>query len=100
MKKPFLNSQPQPKPRITTESSLSTKGKKECAYQMRDHFGKGMEGSYSKPYQILKKNVNKNHWAGAVQDAHYFLLQSDTAPSGEGAFRLMACDLDAGPFIS
>ena len=64
---------------------------------MRDAFGKGTEGTYSKPYQILGKQINKNHWTGAVQDSHSFLLQSDKAPPGEGTLRLMAYDLDAGP---
>ena len=63
---------------------------------MKDSFGKGTEGTYSKPYQILRKNVNKNHWTKQIQDAHSFLLQSDKAPPGEGTLRLMASDLDAG----
>ena len=63
---------------------------------MRDAFGKGTEGTYSKPYQILQKNINKNHWTGEVRDSHSFLLQSDKAPPGEGTLRLMAYDLDAG----
>ena len=51
---------------------------------------------YSKPYQILRENVNKNHWTNKIQDSHSFLLQSDKAPPGEGTLRLMAYDLDAG----
>ena len=60
---------------------------------MRDSFGTGTEGKYSKPYQILKKNINTNHWTGEIQDTDVFLLQSDKA----GTLRLMAYDLDAGP---
>ena len=93
----YLNSQPRPKASYYKGIITIKKGKNGTPYQMRDSFGKGTEGTYSKPYQILGKQVNKNHWTGEVQDAHSFLLQSDKAPPGEGTLRLMAYDLDAGP---
>ena len=65
---------------------------------MRDVFVKGTEGTYSKPYQILYKNVNKNHWTNQIKDSHSFLLQSDKATPREGTLRLMAYDLDAGHY--
>ena len=73
------------------------KGKGKAPYEMRDPFGKSTQGTYSKPYQILKKNVNKNFYTGSVQDAHSFLIQADNKPAGEGTLRLMPYDLDAGP---
>ena len=92
----FLNSNPKPKASYYKGIINIKKGRNGTPYQMRDAFGKGTEGTYSKPYQILQKNVNKNHWTGEVRDAHSFLLQSDKAPPGEGTLRLMAYDLDAG----
>ena len=73
------------------------KGRGKAPYEMRDPFGKSTQGTYSKPYQILKKNVNKNPYTGGVQDAHSFLIQADNKPAGEGTLRLMPYDLDAGP---
>ena len=95
----YLNSQPRPKASYYKGIITIKKGKNGTPYQMRDSFGKGTEGTYSKPYQILGKQVNKNHWTGQIQDAHSFLLQSDKAPPREGMLRLMAYvyDLDAGP---
>ena len=73
----FLNSQPHPKASYYKGVITSKRGKKGTLYEMRDQFGKGMDGALSKPFQILKKNTNKNHWTGEVQDAQVFLLQSD-----------------------
>ena len=70
----FLNSQPCPKASYYKGIITIKNRKNGTPYQMRDSFRKGTEGTYSKPYQILKKNVNKNHWTGEVQDAHSFLL--------------------------
>ena len=92
----FLNSNPKPKASYYKGIITIKKGKNGTPYQMKDSFGKGTEGTYSKPYQILRKNVNKNHWTNKIQDSHSFLLQSDKAPPGEGTLRLMAYDLDAG----
>ena len=64
---------------------------------MKNPFGKSTQGTYSKPYQILKKNTNKNPYTGKLQDAHSFLIQADNQPEGEGTLRLMPYDLDAGP---
>ena len=98
MKKLFLIPTLNRKQHTTKELLTSKKGKNGTPYQMRDAFGKGTEGTYSKPYQILQKNVNKNHWTNQIQDSHSFLLQSDKAPPGEGTLRLMAYDLDAGHY--
>ena len=73
------------------------KGKGKPPYEMKDPFGKSTQGTYSKPYQILQRNVNKNHWTGATQNSHSFLLQADNKPPGEGTMKLMAYDLDGGP---
>jgi len=73
------------------------KGRGRTPYETKDPFGKSTQGTYSKPYQILKKNTNKNPYTGKLQDAHSFLIQSDTQPDGEGTLRLMPYDLDAGP---
>ena len=62
----------------------------------KDPFGKSTQETYSKPYQILKKKINKNPYTGKVQDAHSFLPQADNKPAGEGTLRLMPYDLDAG----
>ena len=50
------------------------KGRGRAPYETKDSFGKSTQGTYSKPYQILKKNTNKNPYTGKVQDAHSFLL--------------------------
>ena len=63
---------------------------------MKDPFRKSTQGTYSKPYKI-QRNVNKNHWTGATQNSHSFLLQADNKPPGEGTMKLMAYDLDGGP---
>ena len=60
----FLNSNPKPKAAYYKGIINIKKGRTGTPYQMRDAFGKGTEGTYSKPYQILQKNVNKNHWTG------------------------------------
>ena len=35
------------------------KGRGRTPYETKDPFGKSTQGTYSKPYQILKKNTNK-----------------------------------------
>ena len=41
---------------------------------MNDPFGKSTQGIYAKPYQILNKTFNKNHWNDKIVDSHSFLL--------------------------
>ena len=64
---------------------------------MKDPFGKSAQGTYSKPYQIINKTFNKNHWNDNIVHSHSFLLQADNNLPEKGILRLMAYALNAGP---
>ena len=69
-KEAFLNSQPHPKVSYYKGIITIIKGKNGTPTTCKISSVKEQMGSYSNPYQILNKNINKNHWTGEVRDAH------------------------------